>query len=325
MKEKLIVSSSPHLRKNNSTQRIMLDVIIAMIPAVIASVVFFGYWAVITLAVSIASCVLSEFVCRLVMKREQTIGDLSAIVTGILLALNLPANINPFITAFGGVVAIVVAKQMFGGLGQNFANPAMTARIVLLVSFPVHMATWVDPFFYTSGVDAVTTATPLGILAEGSGTMPSYLDMFLGNIAGSMGETSVLAILLGGIYLVVRRIINPLVPLTFVGTVAAISGFACIFTGRDVLVDILSGGLMLGAFFMATDYATTPVNWRGKVVFAIGCGIITMLIRLFGSLPEGVSYSILLMNVLTPYIEVLTRTKTFGMKKARKERKQSEV
>ncbi len=325
MKEKLIVSSSPHLRKNNSTQRIMLDVIIAMIPAVIASVVFFGYWAVITLAVSIASCVLSEFVCRLVMKREQTIGDLSAIVTGILLALNLPANINPFITAFGGVVAIVVAKQMFGGLGQNFANPAMTARIVLLVSFPVHMATWVEPFFYTSGVDAVTTATPLGILAEGSGTMPSYLDMFLGNIAGSMGETSVLAILLGGIYLVVRRIINPLVPLTFVGTVAAISGFACIFTGRDVLVDILSGGLMLGAFFMATDYATTPVNWRGKVVFAIGCGIITMLIRLFGSLPEGVSYSILLMNVLTPYIEVLTRTKTFGMKKARKERKQSEV
>lgn len=325
MKDKLIVSSSPHLRKNNSTQRIMLDVIIALIPAVIASIVFFGYWAVITLAVSLAACVLSEFVCRLVMKREQTIGDLSAVVTGILLALNLPANINPLITAFGGVIAIVVVKQMFGGLGQNFANPAMTARIVLLVSFPVHMTTWVAPFFYTGGVDAVTTATPLGIIAEGTGTMPSYLDMFLGNIGGCMGETSVLAILLGGIYLIVRRIINPLVPLAFVGTVAAISGFAHIFTGRDVLVDILSGGLMLGAFFMATDYATTPVNWRGRVVFAVGCGIITMLIRLFGSLPEGVSYSILLMNVLTPYIEAMTRTKTFGAKRAGKERKQSET
>ena len=168
MKDKLIVSSSPHLRRNTSTQKIMLDVIIAMIPAAIASIVFFGYWAAITLAVAIASCVLSEFVCRLVMKREQTVGDLSAIVTGMLLAFNLPANINPLITAFGGVIAIVVAKQMFGGLGQNFVNPALTARIVLMVSFPVHMTTWATPFFYTGSVDAMTTATPLGIIAEGS-------------------------------------------------------------------------------------------------------------------------------------------------------------
>ena len=171
----------------------------------------------------------------------------------------------------------------------------------------------------------MTTATPLGILAEGSGTMPSYLDMFLGNIGGSMGETSALAILLGGIYLIARRVINPIVPFAYIGTVAAISGIACAVTGRDVLVDILSGGLMLGAFFMATDYATTPINWRGKLVFAIGCGIITMLIRLFGSLPEGVSYSIVLMNILTPHIESLTRSKTFGFIKARKERKRSEV
>ena len=325
MKDKLIVSSSPHLRRNTSTQKIMLDVIIAMIPAAIASIVFFGYWAAITLAVAIASCVLSEFVCRLVMKREQTVGDLSAIVTGMLLAFNLPANINPLITAFGGVIAIVVAKQIFGGLGQNFVNPALTARIVLMVSFPVHMTTWATPFFYTGSVDAMTTATPLGIIAEGSGTMPSYLDMFLGNIGGSMGETSALAILLGGIYLIARRVINPIVPFAYIGTVAAISGIACAVTGRDVLVDILSGGLMLGAFFMATDYATTPINWRGKLVFAIGCGFITMLIRLFGSLPEGVSYSIVLMNILTPHIESLTRSKTFGFIKARKERKRSEV
>ncbi len=325
MKEKLIVSSSPHLRGNSTTQRIMLDVIIAMLPAAAASIVFFGYWAAITLAVSVASCVLSEFVCRLVMKREQTVGDLSAVVTGMLLAFNLPATINPLITAFGGIVAIVVAKQMFGGLGQNFVNPALTARIVLLVSFPIHMTTWATPFFYTGGVDAMTTATPLGILAEGTGTMPSYLDLFLGNIGGSMGETSALAILIGGLYLIARRVINPIVPAAYIGTVAAISGFAHIFTGRDVLVDILSGGLMLGAFFMATDYATTPINWRGKLVFAIGCGIITMLIRLFASLPEGVSYAIVLMNILTPHIESLTRAKTFGFIKARKERKRSEV
>ena len=194
-----------------------------------------------------------------------------------------------------------------------------------MVSFPVHMTTWATPFFYTGSVDAMTTATPLGIIAEGSGTMPSYLDMFLGNIGGSMGETSALAILLGGIYLIARRVINPIVPFAYIGTVAAISGIACAVTGRDVLVDILSGGLMLGAFFMATDYATTPINWRGKLVFAIGCGIITMLIRLFGSLPEGVSYSIVLMNILTPHIESLTRSKTFGFIKARKERKRSEV
>ncbi len=318
MKEKLLVSSSPHLRRSATTQKIMLDVIIAMIPAAVASIVFFGYWAVITLATSITSCVLTEFICRKVMKREQTIGDLSAVVTGMLLAFNLPANLNPLITAFGGVIAIVVAKQMFGGLGQNFVNPALTARIVLMVSFPLYMATWVKPFFYIGTPDVLTTATPLGILAEGAGPMPTYLDMFLGNIGGSMGETSVLAILLGGIYLIARRVINPIVPLAFLGTVAAISGVACIFTGRDVLIDLLSGGLMLGAFFMATDYATTPINWRGKLVFAIGCGIFTMLIRLFGSLPEGVSYSILLMNILTPHIERFTRFPTFGSIKERK-------
>ncbi len=326
MKDHLVVSSSPHLRKHTSTQRIMLDVIIAMLPIAAASIIFFGYWAAITLAVSVATCILAEFVCRIVMKREQTIGDLSAIVTGMLLAFNLPANLNPLITALGGVIAIVVAKQMFGGLGQNFVNPALTARIVLMVSFPIRMTTWVVPFFYLGDTDTLTSATPLGILAEGGTTpMPSYLDLFLGNVGGSMGETSALAILIGGLYLIARRVINPIVPAAFLGSVAAISGIAHIFTGRDVLVDLLSGGVMLGAFFMATDYATTPINWRGKLVFAVGCGVITMLIRLFGSLPEGVSYSIVLMNILTPHIESLTRTKTFGAAKARKERGQNEI
>ena len=319
MKEKLLVSSSPHLRRSATTQKIMLDVIIAMIPAAVASIVFFGYWAVITLATSITSCVLTEFICRKVMKREQTIGDLSAVVTGMLLAFNLPANLNPLITAFGGVIAIVVAKQMFGGLGQNFVNPALTARIVLMVSFPLYMATWVKPFFYIGTPDVLTTATPLGILAEGAGPMPTYLDMFLGNIGGSMGETSVLAILLGGIYLIARRVINPIVPLAFLGTVAAISGVACIFTGRDVLIDLLSGGLMLGAFFCATDYVTSPTLPMGKVIFGIGCGLFTMLIRIFASYPEGVSFAILLMNILTPYIDKICEKRMYKLPKKAKE------
>lgn len=319
--ERLIVSSSPHLRSGNTTRKIMLDVIIALLPAAVAACVIFGPRAFLLIAVCVITCVLSEFVCRKIMKRENTIGDLSAVVTGILLAFNLPVTLNPLMAVFGGIVAIVVAKQMFGGIGQNFVNPALTARIVLMSSFPSPMSTWVKPFYYLSGTaDATTTASPLGILKEGTGeSLPSHLDLFLGINAGCLGETCALALLIGGIYLVLRKVIHPAVPLCYLGTAALIS----LFAGRDVVTELLTGGIMLGAIFMATDYTTTPISLKGRIVFAIGCGILTMLIRIFGSLPEGVSFSIILMNILVPYIERLTRPKPFGAQPKGKERANS--
>ena len=313
--EKLIVSSSPHLGGKKTTQNIMLDVIIALSPAMLASVLFFGVKAAALILTCVASCVVSEYLCRRIMKRPQTVGDLSCVVTGILLALNLPVTINPLIAVFGSVAAIVVVKQMFGGIGQNFVNPALTARIILLNSFPSRMTHWVQPFDYAATADAVTTATPLGILKEGGGELPSYLDLFLGNTGGCLGETCALAILLGGIYLIVRRVISPVIPVTYLATVAVLS----MMMGRDPLFDLLSGGLLLGAFFMATDYTTSPLYFWGRIVFAFGCGLITMLIREFGSLPEGVSYSIILMNILTPLIERAIKPRPFGsLPKAKK-------
>ena len=313
--EKLMVSSSPHFNGGRTTQNIMLDVIIALCPAMIASVILFGFRAAVVILTCVASCILSEYLSRRVMKRPQTVGDLSCVVTGILLALNLPVTINPLIAVFGSVAAIVVVKQMFGGIGQNFVNPALTARIILLNSFPSRMTHWVQPFDYAATADAVTTATPLGILKEGGGELPSYLDLFLGNTGGCLGETCALAILLGGIYLIVRRVISPVIPVTYLATVAVLS----MMMGRDPLFDLLSGGLLLGAFFMATDYTTSPLYFWGRIVFAFGCGLITMLIREFGSLPEGVSYSIILMNILTPLIERYIKPRPFGsLPKAKK-------
>ena len=320
--EKLMVSSSPHFNGGRTTQNIMLDVIIALCPAMIASVILFGFRAAVVILTCVASCILSEYLSRRVMKRPQTVGDLSCVVTGILLALNLPVTINPLIAVFGSVAAIVVVKQMFGGIGQNFVNPALTARIILLNSFPSRMTHWVQPFDYAATADAVTTATPLGILKEGGGELPSYLDLFLGNTGGCLGETCALALLLGGIYLIVRRVISPVIPLTYLGTVAVLS----FFMGRDPLFDLLSGGLLLGAIFMATDYTTSPLYFWGRVAFAFGCGLITMLIRQYGSLPEGVSYSIILMNILTPLIERYIKPRPFGaMKKLRKGGKKDEA
>ena len=313
--EKLMVSSSPHFNGGRTTQNIMLDVIIALSPAMIASVILFGFRTAVVILTCVASCILSEYLSRRVMKRPQTVGDLSCVVTGILLALNLPVTINPLIAVFGSVAAIVVVKQMFGGIGQNFVNPALTARIILLNSFPSRMTHWVQPFDYAATADAVTTATPLGILKEGGGELPSYLDLFLGNTGGCLGETCALAILLGGIYLIVRRVISPVIPVTYLATVAVLS----MMMGRDPLFDLLSGGLLLGAFFMATDYTTSPLYFWGRIVFAFGCGLITMLIREFGSLPEGVSYSIILMNILTPLIERAIKPRPFGsLPKAKK-------
>lgn len=306
MDNMLTVSSSPHLSSGTTTRKIMLDVIISLVPASVAAVVFFGWESLFLIAVCIVSSILLEYISRRVMKRKNTIGDLSAAVTGLLLALNLPAGINPFIAVFGCVVAIVVVKQMFGGIGNNFVNPAITARIVLLVSFPVHMTTWIKPFeWLNASTDSVTGATPLALMAHGEKT--PYLDLFLGNTGGSIGETCVLALLAGGIYLVVRKVILPIIPISFIGTVFIFSAVL----GKDPLFNIMSGGVMLGAIFMATDYTTSPMNRLGKVVFGIGCGLITVLIRVYANLPEGVSFSIVLMNILVPHIERLTMQKNF--------------
>lgn len=318
--DKLIVSSSPHFNGKRTTQNIMLDVIIGLAPAMLASIVYFGVKAAAVILTCVASCVLSEYLSRKVMKRPQTVGDLSCVVTGVLLALNLPATIHPLIAVFGSVVAIVVVKQMFGGIGQNFVNPALTARIILMNSFPARMTHWVAPFDYAATADSITTATPLGILKEGGGELPSYLDLFLGKTGGCLGETCALAILVGGVYLIARRVISPVIPVTYLATAAV---FSLLF-GRDPIFDLLSGGLMLGAFFMATDYTTSPLYFWGRVVFAIGCGALTLVIREFGSLPEGVSYSILLMNILTPLIERYIKPKAFGSPKKTKAAKGGE-
>ena len=315
--EKLLVSSSPHLRSGASTQRIMLDVIIALCPALIASFVFFGPRALLLVAVTVLSCVLSEYVSRKIMKRSNTVPDLSCIVTGLLLAFNLPVSLNPLMAAFGGMVAIVVVKQMFGGIGQNFVNPALTARIILMNSFPGDMSTWTPAFGWLNGTDATTTATPLGVLKEGGDFTFSHLDLFLGNTGGCLGETCALALILGGVYLIVRRVISPVIPVTYLATVAVIS----LIAGRDPLVDLLSGGLLIGAFFMATDYTTSPISRNGRIVYALGCGVFTMLIRMFASLHEGVSYSIVLMNILVPLIERFTLPKPFGSQKKARESK----
>ncbi len=308
MDNKMYVSSSPHFRCNTSTTKIMLDVIIALVPAVIASVVFFGPYSLMLIGVCIASCVICEYISRKIMKRDTTIGDLSAVVTGLLLALNLPVNINPLIAVFGSIVAIVVVKQMFGGIGMNFVNPAIAARIVLLVSFPNAMMTWVEPFWYKAGVDATTSATPLV-----SGDV-SYVNLLLGNHGGSLGETCAIALLLGGVYLVIRKVISPIIPCVYILS----AGVMSLVLGQDPIYQILSGGLLLGAIFMATDYVTSPYTKWGKVIFAIGCGVLTILLRTFSNMPEGVSFSIILMNILVPLIEMVTTPKAFGKEKKAK-------
>ena len=300
---KLFVSSSPHLRSKKTTTGVMLDVIIALIPALIMAVVYFGFKALLLAFICVATCVLTEYICRKVMKRQNTITDLSAAVTGLILALNLPVDISPFIAVFGCVVAIVVVKQMFGGIGYNFVNPALAARVVLMVSFPTAMTTWANTRFMET-VDGVTSATPL---AAGEGAY-SYLDLFLGNTGGSMGEMCTLAILIGGIYLVARRIISPIIPVVYIGTAALMS----LILGLDPLYQLMSGGLVFGAVFMATDYVTSPITKWGKVIFGVGLGVLTMLIRTYSNLPEGVSFAILLMNILVPHIENLTKPRAFG-------------
>ena len=316
---KLIVSASPHIATPRTTQKIMLNVIIALLPAVIASGIIFGWNALSVIAVCVIAAVISEYLFNVICKREQTVSDLSAVVTGLLLALNVPASLPLWQGALGSVMAVVVVKCLFGGIGQNFANPAITARIFLLISFGETMTDAVFPVWDKSAdavshasVAAVSAATPLGILGGQAGKLPSYLDLFLGNCGGALGETCALALILGGVYLICRKIITWHTPVVFIGTVFVLS----YLLGQDGLAQILSGGLMIGAFFMATDYVTTPNTAWGKVIFGFGCGLITVLIRVYGSYPEGVSFSILLMNILTPYIDRWTKTRPFGGVKA---------
>ncbi len=308
MENTLMVSSSPHLHCGMNTRDIMRDVVIALIPALIASVWLFGFRALAVEVVCVASALASEYLSRKVMKRPQTVGDLSCVVTGLLLALNLPVSVPLWQAAFGSVVAIVVAKQMFGGLGQNFVNPALVGRIVLMGSFPDAMNNWATPLAWTGQADAVSGATPLAMLATDAAAEIDPLALLFGLRGGCLGETCTVALLIGGIYLVLRHIISPLIPTIYIGTVFVLTWIL----GADPVVHILSGGLMIGAIFMATDYATCPINKWGKVVYAVGCGALTVLIRLYGSLPEGVSFAIVIMNILTPLIERLTRPRPFG-------------
>ena len=313
--KKLIIEPSPHIRSSWTTQRVMLNVIIALLPALIAAVILFGIRALTLTVICCTACVLFEWLFCYITKKERTVSDLSAVVTGMLLAFNLPVNIPEYMAIIGCFVAIFIVKMLFGGIGQNFANPAITGRIVLMLSFTSYMSSWTAPFSYKDGVDAVVSATPLVASAE---ELPSLMDMFLGVRAGCMGETCALALLIGGIYLVARKIITPVAPLSFIGTVALCAFF---YSGGDaqyMIYQVLSGGLLLGAIFMATDYSTTPLTNYGKLIFGIGCGLLTFLIREFASLPEGVSYSILLMNILTPYIDKITMPRPLGARRGEK-------
>jgi electron transport complex protein RnfD len=312
------VSTSPHIRRRLDTGAVMQIVCIALAPAALASIYFFGPRALFIILVSVVACVLTELFSTRVFGKPSTIADGSAVVTGILLAFTLPPSTPLWMVAIGGFLAIFVAKQLFGGLGYNIFNPALAARAILLTSWPVIMTTWVDPVRSFTSMDAVTSASPLGILKEAaqSGTVAqsahSYLDMLLGNIPGSLGETCKVALLLGAALLLVLKIIDWRIPCTFIGTVAAMS----ILFHRDPLAAVLSGGLILGAFFMATDLVTSPTTRAGKIIFGLGCGVLTSLIRSYGGFPEGVCYSILFMNCLTPLIDKYVQPRVFGTKKA---------
>ena len=305
----LHLSASPHIHCGRSTSSIMRDVLIALLPATVAGTVIFGWRSLLVVAVCVASCVILEALFNLITKKKQTVGDLSAAVTGLLLALNLPVNIPIWQCVVGCVFAILLVKCLFGGIGCNLVNPAITARVFMLVSFG-SMAVSAMP----SIVDTVSGATPLADMAAGN--TPKLLDLFLGTTGGAIGETCALALLIGFVYLLIRRVITWHIPVAFVGSVFLLSFLMEGFDATRALALVLSGGLMIGAIFMATDYVTSPATAAGKLVFGLGAGLLTFTIRYFGVYPEGVSFAILFMNILTPYIEKLTARKIFGGTKA---------
>lgn len=315
MEKMLNVSSSPHVRASHTTQSIMKDVIIALMPALVAGVYFYGIRALWVTLISVVSCVAIECLWEKTFKKTITISDLSAVVTGLLLAFNLPVNVPIFVVIVGAVIAIILAKQLFGGIGQNFINPALAARAFLLSAYPQALRTFTvaTPGQMSISVDAVTTATPLELLQTGMlNQLPSLQDAFLGNIGGCIGEASALALLIGGIYLMYRKVIKWHIPIFYIGTLFVMT---YLFSGYGLEMSFYSlflGGVMLGAFFMATDYTTTPMTTKGQIIFAVGAGIITAVIRLFGGYPEGVSYSILLMNLTVPLIDRYVKVRKFG-------------
>ena len=300
------VSSSPHIKSNDSVQGIMRDVIIALIPATIAGIYFFGVKALLVTLVSVLSCIAAEALWQKLAHRKVTIGDLSAVVTGLLIAFNLPAAVPLWLPAIGGFFAIIIVKQFFGGIGQNIMNPALAARAFLLASWPVHMTNFT--------VDGVSSATALAILKSGEGELPSLFNIFIGNVGGCIGETSAIALLIGAAYLLYKKVISWHTPVAYIGSVFILTTIL----GRDGLItasalyEILAGGLILGAFFMATDYTTSPMTKKGQLIFGLGCGALTTIIRLYGGYSEGVSYAILLMSLAVPFIDKYTAPRIFG-------------
>ncbi len=304
-KPKLMITPSPHIKDTTDTPQIMLTVVLALVPALAAAIYYFGFRVLALTLICVLSCMIFECLFARATGREDTIKDCSAIVTGVILAFNLPVTIPFWMAMFGSFIAIVVVKCLFGGIGCNFANPAATARIFLLVSFATPMTNWAAP----RGVDAAATATPLNLIANGAtDQLPSLVQMLIGQRGGSMGETCAIALIAGGVFLIWKGIIHWQIP---VSVIASVFVFALLF-GQDPVYAVLSGGVMIGAFFMATDYSTSPVTDKGAIIFGIGIGFITMVIRTFCSYPEGMSFAILLMNILVPHIDSLTINKPFG-------------
>lgn len=322
MENKLIVSSSPHVRTNKDTSYIMKQVVIALLPATLAALFFFRLSALNVIFFCVTGSVGAEFLCQKISKQESTIGDFSAVVTGLLLAFNVPASLPWWMCLLGAAFAIIVVKLVFGGIGNNFVNPALAARAFLLASFPVAMTLWTRTgvnWVSSGNIDAYTTATPLSFLKAGSNGVSSLADsgisisnMLIGNIGGCIGETSAVLIILGGLYLMYKGIINYVIPTFYICTVAILMFILGGFNFTFVIYELLAGGLMLGAFFMLTDYTTSPMTKKGQIIYAVLAGLITTVIRLYGGYPEGVSYSILLVNIMTPLIDKYTKTKVFG-------------
>ena len=313
--EARFVSLAPHIRANDTVRKIMLDVIIALVPAMIASVYFFGMRSILLILTCVVACVATEYVTQSALKKTVQIRDLSAVVTGILIALNMPQSFPLWMAAFGSFFSILIVKECFGGIGFNFMNPALAARLVLMASWPKQITGYISPELLKQGVtdlDSITYATPLQLIAAGDFTnLPQMKDMFIGNIGGVIGETSAIAFLIGFVYLVVRKVISWEIPVIYVATTAVCLGILGI-PMNIIPYELLAGGLLLGAIFMATDYTTNPINRKGRIIFALGCGILTAVIRVKASLPEGVSYAICLMNLATPLIDKLTVTSAYG-------------
>lgn len=310
-----MVSSSPHIRAKHTTQNIMKDVIIALVPSLIVGAYFYGIRALLLAAVSVVSCVGFEWGWEKCFNRERTIKDLSAVVTGLLIAYNVPVNVPIFIVVVGAFIAIVLAKQVFGGIGQNFINPALAARVFLLSGYGTAMRSFEMPVSgrFFSEIDTVTGATPLELMKNGLvNELPNLGDVLVGNIGGCIGEVSAIALLIGAFYLLMKRVISWHIPVCYMGTVFILTFLLNGFNAYESFYSLFLGGLVLGAFFMATDYTTTPMTVKGQIIFAVGCGILTTLIRLYGGYPEGVSYSILIMNLSVPLIDKYIRQHRFG-------------